>query len=67
MRPSQLSLLLGPFPMSELSQGFGYHSAMPSAAELNSWGTPCPAGTDLALAGPELALVTRPPSPEHQQ
>lgn len=67
MRPSQLSLLLGPFPAFEFSQDFGTTLQCPVLQSCTAGGTPCPAGTDLVLAGPELALVTRPPSLGHQQ
>lgn len=67
MRPSQLSLLLGPFPAFEFSQDFGTTLQCPVLQSCTAGGTPCPAGTDLVLARPELALVTRPPSLGHQQ
>lgn len=67
MRPSQLSLLLGPFPAFEFSQDFGTTLQCPVQQSCTAGGMPCPAGTDLVLAGPELALVTHPPSLGHQQ
>lgn len=67
MRPSQLSLLLGPFPAFEFSQDFGTTLQCPVLQSCTAGRTPCPAGTDLVLAGPELALVTHPPSLGHQQ
>lgn len=67
MRPSQLSLLLGPFPAFEFSQDFGTILQCPLLQSCTAGGTPCSAGTDLVLAGPELALVTHPPSLGHQQ
>lgn len=59
-RPSQRLMLLGPFPISEFSQDFGYILPCPVLQSCTAGRTPCPGRS-------RLALVPRPPSPGHQQ